>query len=42
VAAKKIDPQIGWRGSWSQAGEAARALLSRRVPGKVILDVGVG
>ena len=40
VAAKKIDPQIGWRGSWNQAGEAARALLARRVAGKVILDVG--
>jgi NADPH:quinone reductase len=39
VAAKKIDPQIGWRGSWNQAGEAVRALLARRVAGKAILDV---
>ncbi|MFE9664677.1 zinc-binding dehydrogenase [Streptomyces sp. NPDC005955] len=35
-----LDPQIGWRGSWEHAGEAAEALLARRVLGKAVLDVG--
>lgn len=34
-----LDPQIGWRGPWDRAAEAAEALLGRRVPGKAILDV---
>jgi NADPH:quinone reductase len=37
VAAGELDPQIGWQGNWSQAGEAAEALLSGRVQGKAIL-----
>ncbi len=36
---KRLDPQIGWRGSWERAPEAARALLGRRVRGKAVLDV---
>jgi NADPH:quinone reductase-like Zn-dependent oxidoreductase len=36
---KEIDPQIGWRGSWGRAGEAATALLSRQVRGKAVLDL---
>jgi NADPH:quinone reductase-like Zn-dependent oxidoreductase len=34
-----LDPQIGWRGKWDRAAEAADALLSRRVRGKAVLDV---
>lgn len=38
-----LDPQIGWRGPWEQAAEAADALLDRRVAGKAVLDlVGAG
>lgn len=36
---KALDPQIGWRGSWERAPEAAEALLARRVLGKAVLDV---
>lgn len=32
--------EIGWRGDWRRAGEAVGALLSRRVRGKAILEVG--
>ena len=39
LAEGRLDPQIGRRGPWSEAPEAAEALLSRRVPGKVVLDV---
>ncbi|WP_436763634.1 zinc-binding dehydrogenase [Streptosporangium sp. V21-05] len=35
----ELDPQIGWRGPWDKAVEAAEALLARRVPGKVVLDL---
>ncbi|EFC81268.1 Zn-dependent alcohol dehydrogenase [Parafrankia sp. EUN1f] len=35
----QLDPQIGWRGSWERAPEAAEALLSRRVAGKAVLDL---
>ncbi|MFI6323781.1 zinc-binding dehydrogenase [Nonomuraea sp. NPDC050556] len=34
-----LDPQIGWRGPWSQASDAASELLARRVAGKVVLDL---
>lgn len=26
----RVDPQIGWHGSWDRAAEAAEALVSRR------------
>jgi NADPH:quinone reductase-like Zn-dependent oxidoreductase len=39
VSSGEITPQIGWRGGWRQAVEAADALLGRRVRGKVVLDV---
>jgi NADPH:quinone reductase len=39
LAAGELDPQIGWRGPWERAGEAAAALLGRRVRGKAILEV---
>lgn len=35
----ELDPQIGWRGSWDRAGEAAAALLGRRVTGKAVIEV---
>ncbi|MFV2172759.1 zinc-binding dehydrogenase [Actinomadura sp. LOL_016] len=35
----RLDPQIGWRGGWDRAPEAAEALLSRRLRGKAVLDV---
>ncbi|MCC3765942.1 zinc-binding dehydrogenase [Glycomyces sp. TRM65418] len=39
LAAGKLDPQIGWRGPWDRATEAARALLNRRVAGKAVIDL---
>jgi NADPH:quinone reductase len=39
LEAGELDPQIGWRGSWDRAGEAADALIGRRVRGKAILEV---
>jgi NADPH:quinone reductase-like Zn-dependent oxidoreductase len=39
VAAGRLDPQIGWRGPWERAGEAADALMSRRVRGKAVLEI---
>lgn len=35
----ELDPQIGWRGSWDRATEAADALTSRRLSGKAVLEV---
>jgi NADPH:quinone reductase-like Zn-dependent oxidoreductase len=37
--AGELDPQIGWRGPWDRAGEAAAALMDRRVRGKAVLEV---
>ncbi|RJL31934.1 zinc-binding dehydrogenase [Bailinhaonella thermotolerans] len=39
LAAGELDAQVGWRGPWDKAVEAADALLSRRVPGKAVLDL---
>jgi NADPH:quinone reductase-like Zn-dependent oxidoreductase len=39
LGAGELDPQIGWRGPWEQAGEAAAALQGRRVRGKAVLEV---
>jgi NADPH:quinone reductase len=39
LATGGLDPQIGWRGSWRQAGAAAAALLGRQVRGKAVLDL---
>jgi NADPH:quinone reductase-like Zn-dependent oxidoreductase len=39
VAQGRLDPQIGWRGPWDRAPEAADALLARRVRGKAVLDL---
>jgi NADPH:quinone reductase-like Zn-dependent oxidoreductase len=40
LAAGKLDPQIGWHGSWERVGEAVEALRGRRVLGKAVLEVG--
>jgi NADPH:quinone reductase-like Zn-dependent oxidoreductase len=42
LEAGTLDPQIGWRGPWERAPEAAQALLGRRVRGKAVLDVSRG
>jgi len=39
LAAGKLDAQIGWRGAWDRAPEAARALLAREFTGRAVLDV---
>ena len=39
LAQGALDPQIGWRGPWDRAAEAADALLSREVKGKAVLDI---
>ncbi|MEU8777938.1 zinc-binding dehydrogenase [Streptomyces sp. NPDC048606] len=35
----RLDAQIGWRGPWTRAAEAAEGLLARRILGKAVLDV---
>ena len=40
LAAGRIDPHIGLRAPWTGFEDAIGALLGRRVPGKVVLDVG--
>jgi NADPH:quinone reductase len=40
LARDVLTVDIGWRGSWDGAEEAARALRDRRVSGKAVLDVG--
>jgi NADPH:quinone reductase len=39
LAAGELDPQIGWRGHWGRAAEAAAAVLARHVRGKAVLDL---
>ncbi|WP_280277023.1 zinc-binding dehydrogenase [Nocardia wallacei] len=39
VAAGRLVPQVGWRGDWAQAGDAAELLLGRKVNGKAVLDI---
>jgi hypothetical protein len=39
LAAGRLDPQIGWRGAWDRAAEAAKALLAREFSGRAVLDV---
>jgi NADPH2:quinone reductase len=39
VARGRLDTQVGWRGPWERAAEAAEALMSRRVRGKAVLDL---
>ncbi|MGA4851556.1 zinc-binding dehydrogenase [Streptomyces sp. G5(2025)] len=40
VASGALDPGTSWRGPWGEFGEAADALLDRRLHGKAILDIG--
>nr|WP_218021519.1 zinc-binding dehydrogenase [Nocardia acidivorans] len=39
VASGTLDPNIAWRGEWTRFGEAAEALLSRRLHGKAVLEL---
>jgi NADPH2:quinone reductase len=39
VAAGRLDPQIGWRGSWDRADEAVEALRGRQVAGKAVVEI---
>lgn len=39
VDAGQLDAQIGWRGPWEKAADAAAALLGRQVRGKAVLEV---
>ncbi|WP_199742365.1 zinc-binding dehydrogenase [Streptomyces triticirhizae] len=39
VAAGRLSPEVGWRGSWEAVAEAAEALLARRIVGKAVLEV---
>lgn len=39
VAAGRLSPEVGWRGSWERVPEAAQALLDRRIAGKAVLKV---
>jgi NADPH:quinone reductase-like Zn-dependent oxidoreductase len=39
VADGRLAVQIGWRGPWEKAAEAAQAMRDRQVRGKVVLDV---
>lgn len=39
LAEGRLDPQIGWRGSWQRVDEAVETLLTRRVLGKAVLDL---
>ncbi|MEU5258651.1 zinc-binding dehydrogenase [Amycolatopsis sp. NPDC021455] len=39
VAAGRLDPGTSWRGPWTRYGEAAQALLDRRLHGKAVLDI---
>jgi NADPH:quinone reductase-like Zn-dependent oxidoreductase len=39
VAAGELDPQVGWRGPWEKAADAAAALLGRRVRGKAVVEM---
>jgi NADPH:quinone reductase-like Zn-dependent oxidoreductase len=35
----RLDPGIGWRGSWQHIGDAISALTQRRLHGKAVLDI---
>ncbi|WP_214325236.1 zinc-binding dehydrogenase [Nonomuraea sediminis] len=39
VADGRLIPQIGWQGPWTEIAEAARSLLTRRLLGKIVLDI---
>lgn len=40
VAEGRLSPEVDRRDPWERVAEAARALLDRRIAGKVVLDVG--
>ncbi|MGE7433395.1 zinc-binding dehydrogenase [Kitasatospora sp. NPDC001175] len=40
VAAGRLQTPVDWESDWSEAGEAAVALLDRRIRGKAVLTIG--
>ncbi len=40
VADGRLDPQVSWRGSWTDVADATSALLERRLHGKAVLEIG--
>lgn len=40
VAARRLDPQIAWRGPWQDVAQATMLLRERRMHGKAVLDIG--
>lgn len=36
----RLDPQVGWRGDWSDVHETVSALCGRRLAGKAVLEMG--
>lgn len=39
TAEGSLDPQIAWRGPWTEYDEAVRLLLARRLHGKAVLEI---
>jgi NADPH:quinone reductase len=39
VATGPLDPQVSWRGSWTDSADAVEALLGRKLHGKAVLDI---
>ncbi|HXP93809.1 MAG TPA: zinc-binding dehydrogenase, partial [Candidatus Binatia bacterium] len=42
VARKELDPEIVWRGDWTQLPEAIALLASRKISGKAVLRIPPG
>lgn len=40
LAEGKLDPQIGWRGDWSQVEEGVELLFGRKLQGKAVIEIG--
>ncbi|MBP2702254.1 zinc-binding dehydrogenase [Microbispora sp. RL4-1S] len=39
LVAGTLSTRVAWRGSWERIGEAADALLGRRLSGKIVMDI---
>ncbi|ETK36527.1 zinc-binding dehydrogenase [Microbispora sp. ATCC PTA-5024] len=39
LASGGLSAEVAWRGSWERIGEASRALLGRRLAGKIVMDL---
>lgn len=40
VESGRLSPEVGWQGPWTDVAVAADELFGRRVPGKIVLDIG--